>query len=230
MKIKILGTRGEVKPSTPYHAHHSGVLIDETLMFDLGEEGFLQEKPKAVFITHLHSDHAFFVTREPKRPIAVPIYAPEQAKRLKLSVLRSEKRIGAYRIKPIPTIHSKLVKSQAYLIKKGKQRILYTGDMIRIKKSYHRELKNLDLVITDGSFIRKGGMVRRDKASGEIFGHQGVPDLVRSFSRFTDRILFTHFGSWFYKDMRKARQQMRRLGREHQIKIYVGYDGMELRV
>ena len=41
MKIQILGTRGEVEPSAPYHARHSGILIDDRFMFDLGEKEFL---------------------------------------------------------------------------------------------------------------------------------------------------------------------------------------------
>ncbi len=199
-------------------------------MFDLGEPEFLRYQPKAIFITHLHPDHAFFVKKKPPKPIKTEIYAPEQSKKLKVNVIKTEKRIGSYRIKPIPTVHSKLVKSQAYLIKKGGRKILYTGDMIRIKKSYHHELDKLDMVITDGSFLRKGGMVRRDGKTGEVFGHNGIPDLVNFFSRFTGRILLVHFGSWFYHDMKKARTKVKRLEREHDLIIHIGYDGMELKI
>jgi glyoxylase-like metal-dependent hydrolase (beta-lactamase superfamily II) len=73
--IKILGTRGEVEPSVPFHSKHSGTLVDGTLLMDLGEKEFLNYNPRAVFITHLHPDHAFFVT-DPAE-IDVPIYAPE---------------------------------------------------------------------------------------------------------------------------------------------------------
>jgi glyoxylase-like metal-dependent hydrolase (beta-lactamase superfamily II) len=61
MNIKILGTRGEIKVSAPYHSRHSGVLIDNTLLLDCGEPEFLDYKPQAILITHLHPDHAFFV-------------------------------------------------------------------------------------------------------------------------------------------------------------------------
>ena len=61
MKITILGTRGEIEPTAPYHARHSGLLVDDTLMFDLGEQEFLAYKPSYIFITHLHPDHAYFV-------------------------------------------------------------------------------------------------------------------------------------------------------------------------
>jgi len=32
------------------------------------------------------------------------------------------------------------------------------------------QLGKLDMVITEGSFLRKGGMLRKDKDTGQIFG------------------------------------------------------------
>jgi hypothetical protein len=54
MKIKVLGTRGEIKASLPEHANHSGVLIDDVILLDIGEKQFLNCHPKYIFITHLH--------------------------------------------------------------------------------------------------------------------------------------------------------------------------------
>jgi len=50
---------GEIRKSCPYHSKHPGVLIDEKILLDIGEEEFLKYKPEYVFITHLHPDHAF---------------------------------------------------------------------------------------------------------------------------------------------------------------------------
>ena len=218
MKIKILGTRGEIEASLPRHSKHSGVLIDNQLLLDLGEKEFLKTKPKWIFITHLHPDHAFFVTKPAK--IKAPIYTPEK--------YQNEIKVGPYKIKPIPTHHSLKVKSYAYLIKKGKYKLLYTGDMIWINKKYHHLFKNLNLVITEGSFIRKGGMVRRDKKTGKIYGHTGIPDLVKMFKDYTKHIVFIHFGSWFYKDIKKARTKIRKLAKENNIDLRIGYDGLNL--
>ena len=225
MKIKILGTRGEIKPTLPKHSKHGGVLIDEKIMFDLGEQEFLKYKPKAIFITHLHPDHAFFVIDPTK--INLPIYAPENFAEQKIRLLKKKIKIEGYTVTPIPTHHTKLVKSTAYSIEKEPYKILYTGDVIWINKEYHHLLQNLDLVITEGSFIRKGGMIRRDK-SGKLYGHAGIPNLIRLFAPFTKNILFMHFGSWFYKDTEKAHQKIAKLGEENKIKTIVGYDGMEI--
>jgi len=228
MKIKILGTRGEIEPTLPKHSQHSGVLIDDKLMFDLGEKEYLKYKPKAIFITHLHPDHAFFVIKPEEIKINIPIFAPEKLKNgPEIKIINKKTEAYGYTITPIPTHHSKLVNSVAYLIEKKPNKIFYTCDVIWINKEYHHLLQNLDLVITEGSFIRKGGMIRRDK-SGKIYGHAGIPNLIRLFSRFSKNILFMHFGSWFYKDAEIGKQKIEKLGEENTIKTIVGYDGMEI--
>jgi len=225
MKIKILGTRGEIEASAPYHSSHSGTLLDKKILLDAGEERFLDYKPKYIFITHLHPDHAFFIKEpEKKAQIKIPIYSPEN--------LRPKKpiKVDSYRITPIPTIHSKKVKSVAYLIEKNGKRFLYTGDMIWIKKKYHYLLENLDLVITEASFYRKGGLVRKDKETLEVYGHTGIPNLINLFKKFTSHIVFLHFGSWFYKDIKRAREKIAKLGKENGVETIIGYDGLEVEI
>ena len=230
MKITILGTRGEIDLTAPYHARHSGLLVDDLLMFDLGEQEFLSYKPSSIFITHLHPDHAFFVrTNELHLDFKTTIFAPEPFKNLPIQVLAKKLSCGPYTITPIATEHSIKVQSQAYLIQKGSESILYTGDMFWIAKKYHHMLKKLDLVITEASFIREGGIIRRNKTSGMPFGHAGVPNLMRFFKPYTSRMLFMHFGSWFYEDgARKARIKLEKLGHGYGVSVYVGYDGMTI--
>lgn len=228
MQIKVLGTRGEIKAPAPRHSRHSGVLIDNTILLDLGEKEFLEYKPKSIFITHLHPDHAFFITGE-KLNTDIPVYAPEPSRESEKVIPISDPiQLESYRITPVPTHHSKLVKSTAYLIDNGEQKLLYTGDMIRINKEHHHLLTGLKLVITDGSYLRQGGMVRKDKETGQLYGHNGIPDLINLFQHFSRHILFIHFGSWFFKDIEEAREKLERLGKSRGTKIHIGYDGMEI--
>jgi ribonuclease BN (tRNA processing enzyme) len=228
MNIRVLGTRGEIEAVAHRHCYHSGVLIDDTLLFDLGEPEFLDTNPSAIYITHLHPDHAFFVSR-PSPPIDLPIYAPEPYQdSVTVEEMNGPLRTGPYTITPIPTHHSRRVRSTAYLVQKVSESVLYTGDMTWIDKEHHHFADPVDLVITDGSYLRRGGMVRRDKETGTPFGHTGIPDLLRIFSPVTDHILLVHFGSWFYKDMKKARQRLKELGKENNVFVHVGYDGMIL--
>ena len=230
MHIKILGTRGEIKESAPYHSQHSGMLLDDLLMFDCGEPSFLKYKPEAIFITHLHPDHAFFVRRGYIMNwdiLTMPWYAPETFRKRGIA-LHNPLVIEGYEITPIPTIHSTKVLSQAYSIVKNGKKIVYTGDMIWIEKQYHHLLEGSDLIITEASYMRKGGLVRKHAVTGALYGHTGVPNLIHLFQHYTKKMLFMHFGAWFYKDMKKAHQQFHALAHEHGIEIIVGYDGLEL--
>jgi ribonuclease BN (tRNA processing enzyme) len=264
MKIHILGTRGEIDASTPYHSRHSGILIDNKLLFDLGEKEFLAYKPKLIFLTHLHPDHAYFVRAKQDFPqTQTPIYAPEcyntrthkpdsctkQASHPKKSVkkFKSPFKWHGYTITAIPTEHSLKVKSQAYLIEKNKRRVLYTGDLFWIKKKYQKLLGKLDLVITEASYAKEGGMIRRSKKVSakkqtkknpvrniaqelsEPFGHTGVPNLVRLFAPYTKKIVLGHFGTWFFAlGARKANAELAKLGKKYRITIIPGYDGMQI--
>lgn len=230
MKIQILGTRGEIKTSSPYHNKHSGILIDEKILFDLGEIDFLKYNPKYIFITHLHPDHAFFVKNLLRKvPLKKSIYLPEQCSFLPHAKLITEtKRINSYKITPIPTNHSLKVKSQAYLIETRTEKILYTGDLISIDKKYHNLLQNTTMVITEGSYFRRNGLIKVDYISGKLYGHTGIPNLMEFFCQFTHHILLVHFGSWFFKDIKLARQKIQMLAKKYNIVAIIGYDGMDI--
>jgi glyoxylase-like metal-dependent hydrolase (beta-lactamase superfamily II) len=78
MTIQILGTRGEIELSAPNHLKHSGMLIDDKILIDVGEKKYLKLNPDVIFITHLHPDHAFFLKRNKQARISVPVFAPEK--------------------------------------------------------------------------------------------------------------------------------------------------------
>jgi ribonuclease BN (tRNA processing enzyme) len=233
MRIKILGTRGEIPQSAPYHSKQSGLLVDGDLLLDLGEKEFLQYEPESIVLTHLHPDHAFFVRHPEDAPdILIPMYGPDPYKRsnIKVSKLQGSRKIGSHQIRAVPTIHSEKVHSQAIIVSRGKSRFLYTGDLICVKKWYHRHFKNLDLVITEGSFVRKSGMVRRDKRTGNVYGHAGIGRLIGMFAKYTDHIILVHFGSWLYRDMKSAHRTVKELAHREGVEVTVGYDGLEVTI
>lgn len=227
MRIQVLGTRGEIENSAPRHSRHSGMLVDGRLLFDLGEREFLETRPARVFITHLHPDHAFFV-RKPG-PLGVGVFAPETRSGMpEVKVFPGEMFYRGYTLRAIPTHHSLKVKSVAYLVEKRGRRLLYSGDLFWINKEHHLLLDQLDLVVTEASFLRPGGMIRRDRGSGAAYGHAGIPKLIQLFSGFSAVILFTHFGSWFYEDARKSRRILAALGKQYGVRALAACDGFEL--
>jgi glyoxylase-like metal-dependent hydrolase (beta-lactamase superfamily II) len=228
MKLEILGTRGEIDESAPQHRKHSGILVDDTLLLDVGEKEYLSRNPSQIVITHLHPDHAFFIIDSAE--ITVPVYGPEpyQGNEVIVQRISDELDLNPFLLHLVPTHHSKKVQSVALVVTRNSSKICYTGDMIWINKEYHSMLKDSDLIITDGSYIRKGGMVQRDKDTGRLYGHNGIPDLIHLFSGLTDLIIFVHFGSWFFKDILASIQKLGELGKENGVEVLAGHDGMIL--
>jgi ribonuclease BN (tRNA processing enzyme) len=225
MRLRVLGTRGNIPLSAPKYALHSGILVDDHLLFDLGERTYLRRRPTHIFVSHLHPDHAVFlrsrITTDAK------VFVPEPTLSLpNAQVISWPVRIGAYRIVPVPTRHSVKVRSLGYVIQRRQERVFYSSDMCGIDRRYDRLLRRLDLVITDGSYMRRGGLVRVDPGTGERFGHLGIPDLVSFFRRFTSHVVITHFGSWFYKDVAAARRRIAALGAD--VRVRAAHDGMSL--
>ena len=227
MRVHVLGTRGEIPRAAPRYVGHSGILVDGRILLDLGEASYLRYRPEQIFISHLHPDHAAFVVR----PLAFDghVYVPEATRAFPMATMMSGPvEIGAYRIVPVPTEHSHRVRSIGFVVEKGGRRLFYSSDLIAIHRRYHGRLGLLDLVITDGSFMRRGGLVRTDPATGRRFGHAGIPDLVEFFRRFTHRIVVTHFGSWFYENIPAARRRIAALS--DGARLSAAYDGMILTV
>jgi len=221
MRVEVLGTRGHIEVSAPGHERHAGVMMDG-ILFDLGERVYLDRSPRAVFITHFHEDHAFFVNDD-EAEIRVPVYAPERLAGRDIRVVRSTVEVGDMRVTPVPTNHSEDVRSCGYLVEKDLERVLYTGDLISVQARYRDRLPELDLVITEGSFMRRGGLVRRDPGTGRLHGHTGIPDLVDFFAPIARRIVITHLGSWFYKDIPAAVERIGALNPDG--KVMVAKDG-----
>lgn len=153
----------------------------------------------------------------------IPIYAPQPSRVQDLRIARGTIDIDKYQITAVPTDHSARVRSQGYLVEADLQRVLYTGDMISVKPRYRDRLPDVDLVITEGSFLRHGGIIRFDD-KGRAHGHNGIPELVDYFSGITDRILITHFGSWFFHDIPASIQAIEALSGKASVKA--AHDGL----
>ena len=227
MRLEILGTRGNIRPSAPNYTRHSGILVDGRILLDLGEVAYLGYRPRQVFITHLHPDHAAFLRSEVVTD--APIYLPEPTRKLPSGrVMSRPVRSGPHRIVAVPTVHSPTVRSVGYVVEKGGRRVFFSSDLVSIEQRYHRRLRRLDLVITEGSYLRRGGLVRTDPATGRRFGHAGIPDLVEFFRRFTSRIVVTHFGSWFYQDIAASIRRIASLG--DGVRTSAAHDGLVITV
>lgn len=201
MKIEVLGTRAKIKPTAPGYHNHSGFLIDDQILLDVGEESFLGRKPKAIVFTHFHPDHAFFVFQHQIFQPKIPHYGPEIHELLpQLKIVEESFMIHGYRFIPVPVIHALSLRSLGYVIEKEGKRIFFTGDVAWIEKAQLEKLGHLDLIFTEATFLKKGGRINR--RGSQIYGHTGVPDLIRLLGHLSPKIVFTHFGEWFYADVK----------------------------
>ncbi|MFD2516779.1 MBL fold metallo-hydrolase [Salinimicrobium flavum] len=228
MKIKILGTRGKIEPKAPHYTNHTGFLLDERILIDVGEPVYMDHKPEAIIFTHFHPDHAYFVPEKEIFSPKIPLFGPEEHELVpNLKIITGKFHVNGYKFTPIPVIHALKLKSLAYLIEKDGTKLFITGDVAWIEKANLAELPRVDLVITEASFIRKGGMIRRKK--DRIFGHTGVPDLIRLLSPYTNKMVFTHYGTWFFENINESKKMIRELQTE-ETELIPGYDGMELEI
>lgn len=226
MKIKILGTRGKIEPRAENHTNHTGFLIDDKILIDVGEPDYMDYRPKAIVFTHFHPDHAFFVTEKQEFHPKIPLFGPEVHELVpKLKVISEEFEIDGYKFTPVPVIHALKLKSLGYIIQKGQKKLFITGDVAWIEKASLAKIFDLDLVITEATFIHKGGRINRKK--DRIFGHTGVPDLIRLLSPLTDKIAFCHYGEWFFENEPEESKQ-KIISLEEKVELIPAHDGMDL--
>src|SRR5712691_7706459 len=80
MKLKFLGTRGEIDTRTRRHRMHTSLLVSHggaRAMIDCGLDWlgkFERLHPSAIVLTHAHPDHAWGL----KRGAPCPVHAPQK--------------------------------------------------------------------------------------------------------------------------------------------------------
>ena len=228
MKIKILGTRGKIEPKAENHVNHTGFLLDEKILIDVGEENYMDYRPQAVVFTHFHPGHAFFVPEKQKFEPKIPLFGPEAHDLIpNLKVIAEKFEIAGYSFTPVPVTHALKLKSLGYIIQKEQKKIFITGDVAWIEKADLAGISDLDLVITEATFIHKGGRINRKK--NRIFGHTGVPDLIRLLSPLTKRIAFCHYGEWFFEEGPETAKEVIK-SKEEDVKLIPAHDGMEIEI
>ena len=228
MKIEILGTRAKIKPSASKYRNHTGFLLDDVILLDVGEASFLDRNPKAIVFTHFHPDHAFCVSEKEVFDPAIPHFGPEpQDFSPGLKIIEKEFRLLGYLFTPVPVIHALRLKSLGYIVEKDGRRVFFTGDVAWIEKSDLEKVGKVDLIITEATFLKKGGRINRKGNS--IFGHTGVPDLIRLLSPNSSRIVFTHFGEWFYEDVDNGPGKIEGLQKEG-LELIPAHDGFTIEV
>ena len=227
MKIEILGTRGKIEPSAPHYQNYSGILIDDRILIDIGEKKYLGKNPKLIVFTHFHPDHAYFMFNKEEFTPDIPLFGPEENEFIPgLQVIDDAFSLYGYDFTPVPVIHALSLKSFGYLIEKDEKKLFITGDVAWIEKANFESFPQVDLVITEASFINKGGRINRK--GDRIFGHTGVPNLIQLLKPVTKKIAFTHYGSWYFEDIKAGKKQIKQLSDD--MELICCHDGMQIEI
>jgi phosphoribosyl 1,2-cyclic phosphodiesterase len=237
VKLRFLGTRGEIDLRTRRNRMHSSLEISyrgHALMIDCGSDWIhriRRLRPEAIVLTHAHRDHAWGL----KKGAPCPVYAmPETWSALHefpISVRvslqpRSPFEIYDMTLEAFRVAHSIRAPAVGYRITAGRSTIFYVPDVAYIYET-HEALRGVRLYIGDGAslyrpIIRKGGSA--------LVGHAAIRTQLRWCAREeVPRAAFTHFGSQIVgSDSRTVRKIVRDMGLETNISAEVAFDGLQV--
>ena len=219
MKLKFLGTRGDVEEKSKTHKNRSSLLLispRSKVLIDFGDEygpEFLEQiQPDAIIITHWHPDHAFGLKKLTN--VSFPIYVSDAS--LKSEYYKEEdfknirKNFRVYKredffkvanlnVKTVPILHSTKAPNIALFIsgERGRHMICYASDVVSIpKEARERFLSKCDVYIGDLSTHRKQGLIRIAKGTKIPVGHASPhTQLGWADEAGVPTVIFTHLGS-----------------------------------
>jgi phosphoribosyl 1,2-cyclic phosphodiesterase len=212
MKLTFLGTRGNIIARSKKHTRHTVTAVAEKntrILLDCGEDWLLHHKqfpkPRAIFLTHGHPDHAFGL----RNGAPCPIYATTETwKIVDRFAIDTDLRhlvkpytpiqIGSLLVEAFPVHHSLHAPAVGYRITAERKNIFYAPDLTRIIKQ-RKALKNVQVYVGDGAIISRYLLVR--PKDGEITGQTaGNPEVVE--------------------------EKLRVLSKEYSMRITLAHDGM----
>jgi phosphoribosyl 1,2-cyclic phosphodiesterase len=237
VRLRFLGTRGEIEARTRRHSRHSSLLVGyrrREVMVDCGldwRDRLARVRPAAIVVTHAHPDHAAGL----RDGAPCPVYAPAEAwgaiqrypitdrgivePRCPLAVVGIE-------FEAFPVEHSLRAPAVGYRIRAGRAVIFYAPDLVSIGDE-QEALSGLDLYVGDGAAVGRSIVRRRD---GRAIGHASIrAQLEWCASAGVRRAVFTHCGSEIVKgDTRAVTAVVRALGSEYGIEALIAHDGLAL--
>lgn len=231
MRLRFLGTRGEIERRSARHRRHSALLVAGA-MVDCGRD-WLEEldglAPRAVVLTHAHPDHAAGL----RRGAPCPVFAPEATWAAIDRYPIAERRVvepgrsfaaGDVAFEAVPLEHSLRAPAVGYRIGES---VFYAPDVAAIGDE-SEALRGVALYVGDGAAIARSILRYRE---GTPIGHASIrAQLDWCAEAGVPRAVFTHCGSEIVRDHRAAAGRVGSLGRERGIRAEVACDGMVLDV
>jgi len=236
MRLKFLGTRGEVEESSKKHKYHSSLLVTYKGFKLLIDHGLISKslktiKPDAILITHAHPDHfkwlkkdeeykgKIYVTRDTKK-------ASKFKKNFELIKINKWFKVGPFKILGYRVIHSLIAPAIGFKIKSDKT-FVYNSDLIDIKRK-SSVLRDIDFYVGDGSTVT-ANLVRRSKTQpSKIFGHTRIQTQINWCKKYEIKnAIFTHFGK---EPIRLGDKKLLKKLKTDNVDVKIAHDNMSIRL
>jgi phosphoribosyl 1,2-cyclic phosphodiesterase len=237
MKVKFLGTRGNIEERTRRHYMHSSLMVSyhgKGVMIDGGEDWLGKVKslhPLAIVLTHAHSDHSWGL----KKGVACPVYATRETWE-RLEDFQIDQRLVVEHREPIKVQgidfeafrveHSARAPAVGYRISAGKAAIFYVPDVVYVYDC-KEALSGVQVYVGDGATIVRSMVRQRDNT---LIGHTPIrTQLDWCKKENVSKAIFTHCGSQIVKgDERKISAKIRQMGKKCGVDAGIAHDGMEV--
>src|SRR6266508_231409 len=239
MKLKFLGTRGEIEARTRRHRLHTSLMVSyrgADVMIDCGLDWlgkFERLRPGAIVLTHAHPDHAWGLKNGAPCPVHAPQKTWQTLERCEIEDRhlikeRTPTKICGIMFEAFPVEHSILAPAVGYRVSAGRARIFYAPDLVFIHERAEA-LKNVQIYIGDGATIKRSFVRRRGKA---LIGHSPVrTQLTWCQKEGVPRAIITHCGSEIVNgDEREIAAKLRVIAKERGVEVRIAYDGMKVKL
>jgi len=240
MIIEFPGTRGEIEESSTEHKYHSSLIIrykKTSALIDFGIKYNPQLINKIndfdfILITHAHPDHYIWTVEDENR-INIPVYLTKvtfdygKYKPGDSRIIESDKK---YRLKNLDitaykVIHSLRCPAVGFKIK-GDKTLIYAPDILDFEEDKGVVLKDVDLLIADGSSLNIN-MVRRKE--GKLFGHTRIKTMIEWCKKYNiSSLIVTHCGKQIVTMDKKELAGRLEEYTEGKINVIVAYDGYRM--
>ena len=239
MKLKFLGTRGEIEKRTRRHHMHTSLMVSyrgADVMIDCGLDWrgkFERLRPDAIVLTHAHPDHAWGL----RDGASCPVHAPQKTwqtltrcrvENRHLINERSPTKICGITFEAFPLEHSILAPAVGYRVSAGPASIFYVPDLVFIHERAEA-LKNVQIYIGDGATVTRSFIRRRGKA---LIGHTPVrTQLSWCEKEGVPEAIITHCGSEIVTgDEGQISAKLRAMAADRGVEMGIAYDGMKLKL
>ena len=212
MKIVFLGTKGEIEENPPGHERYSSFYIEcqgKRLLVEFGEdkteEDLLHVKPDWIIISHAHPDHAFgLLNVHPDVPVYMSAkslavmskkkgFDPKGVETFQRNLRGPLRLDNVFKVEVYPIEHSTRAPAVAMKIYCEGKTIFYSGD-IAYDPMIIDHLKDVDLYIGDGSYLKVGNIRKEDD---HLIGHAPIRTQLGWLKKAgVKQAIFTHFGKW----------------------------------